>query len=77
MKEEIEQILMNNFTRGDIKTATEQLDKLFGGKFTEEWLAACTIKAKLLLFTISHNCKCLCSYPIWDCGANKKYIIIN
>ena len=39
MKEEIEQILMNNFTRGDIKTATEQLDKLFGGKFTEEWLA--------------------------------------
>ena len=39
MKEEIEQILMNNFTRGDIKTATEQLDKLFKGKYTEEWLA--------------------------------------
>ena len=38
MKEEIERILMNNFTRGDIKTAIQQLDKLFKGKYTEEWL---------------------------------------
>lgn len=29
MKEEIERILMNNFTRGDIKTATQQLVDLF------------------------------------------------
>ena len=29
MKEEIERILMNNFTRGDIKTATRQLSDLF------------------------------------------------
>jgi hypothetical protein len=38
MKEEIIRILMNNFTRGDIETATQQLDKLFGEKYTEEWL---------------------------------------
>jgi hypothetical protein len=38
MKEEIERILMNNFTRGDIKIATQQLDELFKGKYTEEWL---------------------------------------
>ncbi len=29
MEEEIERILMNNFTRGDIKTATQQLVDLF------------------------------------------------
>jgi hypothetical protein len=40
MKEEIEQILMNNFSRGDIKTATQQLiDEFSGGKYSEKWLA--------------------------------------
>ena len=38
MKEEIERVLMNNFTRGDIKTAAQQLDDLFKGEFTEKWL---------------------------------------
>jgi hypothetical protein len=40
MKEEIERILMNNFTRGDIKTATQQLDELFKEKYTQEWLVS-------------------------------------
>ena len=40
MKDKIEQILMNNFSRGDIKTATQQLmDEIFSEKYSEKWLA--------------------------------------
>jgi hypothetical protein len=73
MKDKIERILMNNFTRGDIKTASQQLDELFKGEYTEEWLSNYINKHALGVMDLKQYVTNLL-YAAYDRGNQKEVI---